>query len=278
MIKIPIDIIAFGKSVRFELSLDPDLRHDNWIISQYNNKICYETEAALVMLRALREGDVVLDIGANLGFFSCLMSKLVGDSGMVVACEALPETAARLRGHLDANKCSNAIVVERPIWSREEDVTFHINSDDVSSSALWDAGLWWENNLTRANPRLIQAHAATLDSLDIPFSKVRFVKMDTEGAEHHIMLGASKLLEQHPPFILAELNPFGLQQLGTSDVEFIKFMRSREYSLFFIHGDDHLPTFVPETVVVRYVNDCVVKNVLFSTLKDIVEIWPEAVE
>src|SRR4051812_40379471 len=51
------------------------------------NGICYESELAWVMLRMLKPGDIAIDVGANIGFFTMLMAKLVGPTGHVIALE-----------------------------------------------------------------------------------------------------------------------------------------------------------------------------------------------
>ena len=80
-------IAALDKSITFQLDLDLNDQNDKWIIDHMQSGCMYEPEVLWVMLRALKPGDIVIDIGANVGFFSVIMAKLVGQDGAVVAFE-----------------------------------------------------------------------------------------------------------------------------------------------------------------------------------------------
>jgi tRNA/tmRNA/rRNA uracil-C5-methylase (TrmA/RlmC/RlmD family) len=71
-----------------------------------------EPEVVSVLRHYLREGSVFLDAGANIGFFTVLASKLVGQSGTVLAVEMMPDTAAILRKHVALNRCENVKIIE----------------------------------------------------------------------------------------------------------------------------------------------------------------------
>ncbi len=77
--------------------------------SVYFNKM--EPEQAESMLRELKEGDVFFDIGANVGYYSILASKLVGKDGSVVACEPVIRNLAFLQQHVTLNKADNVRIL-----------------------------------------------------------------------------------------------------------------------------------------------------------------------
>lgn len=280
MIRIPIELNVQERQAKFELELHPERRrHDQWMARLYRENRCYESEMVWTMFRALRSGDVAIDIGANIGFFTLLMSRLVGETGQVIAVEPEDSNRELLTRHIGLNQATNVRVISEPLWSSYDEVTFYVNSDDESSSTTnWDPGLWFENERSRNNPRMVEKKTAMLDGLEFDRSRVRLLKLDTEGVEYHILRGAKSLLDHRPPFILLELNPFGMGQLGHSTEDLRDFLRGWGYALFFIHRDGQLPTFVPETVTVKYVDNLQVKNVLFSTIEAVAEIWPEASE
>src|SRR5205807_2152840 len=70
----------------------------------------FEPPCVRVLRAVAGRGDVVFDIGANIGFFSTLLSRWVGPEGRVVAVEPDPENLALLRRNLDENRCTNARV------------------------------------------------------------------------------------------------------------------------------------------------------------------------
>ena len=276
MIEIPICLEAHGKIIRFRLLLNPDSKHDSWLLQHYQNRVCYEPEMVWIMLRALQEGDVAIDIGANIGFFTLLMARCVGAKGKVVAYEPLPNHWPGLQKNLEVNGFANVDVKPHPVWIREEKVTFYLDSDDTSGSCLWDPGLWFENALSREKKHPMEMQAVALKS-SVP---VKLIKMDTEGADQKILEGAIQLLSapERVPYILVELNPFGLRQFGQDAEGFRIFMRAHGYDLFFLHGDDRLPTLVPENTKVKFIGDMAIKNAMFSTVEDVAKLFPEAVE
>lgn len=264
--------------IKFALDLDPEVTSDWFVIDAIQKNICYEAEIATLLVKALRPGDVVVDIGANIGFFSVIMSRLVGDNGKVLAVEPSEENLKRFRVNKQLNEpCANNIHLEtRPFWFEDAMVTFWHNSDHAGSSCLYDPGSWEPNVKSRANPRPEEMRAVTLDSFRL---KPRLIKVDVEGAELQVLLGAREtLIKQRPPFVVVELNPLGMEQMKY-DTEYLRvFMRQFGYDLFFIHPDGTLPTLVPIGTEVKYVNDICVRNAMFSSIIPVGQVWTEAYE
>lgn len=77
-----------------------------------------------VLQQYLRPGMTFYDIGANIGFFSLLAARLVGQKGRVIAFEADPETASRLRGNVEKNAFDWITVEEKAVWSEPRTVYF----------------------------------------------------------------------------------------------------------------------------------------------------------
>ena len=280
MVDQVITLSAAGRGLAFTMRLDPAIQPDIHMLEHFKQGKCYEPELAWVMFRALQTGDIAIDVGANIGFFTGIMSKLVGLTGRVIACEPGGNNHRSLKHTILANNLDNVAIEQRPIWCRDEEVTFYINSDSRASNALFDPGNWPTNGKSRSNPQPTKVQAVTLDTLvaDLDARLVKVIKIDTEGAEQKVLEGASNLLSMfHPPYIMAELNPHGLYQAGDNAESLREYMRQFGYDLFFIHGDDKLPSLVPPATRIKYVNDIVVSNILFSTLDDVGKIWPESI-
>src|ERR1700736_5387287 len=86
------------------MDLDPDFVSDQHIIEYVNRQACYESDVAWVLMRALRPGDGVVDVGACVGFFTLLMHTLVGPEGKVVSVEPGADNLPRLKKNLKVNK------------------------------------------------------------------------------------------------------------------------------------------------------------------------------
>ena len=72
------------------------------------------------IVSVLKEGDVFVDVGANIGYYTILGSKLVGSKGLVIAVEPVPDTVKILRFNLRLNDIKNVLVIDKAAWSKHE--------------------------------------------------------------------------------------------------------------------------------------------------------------
>ena len=89
-----------------------------WIVGSYNHGCwlgSYEYEKQLALKRLVRPGDVVYDVGAHVGFFTIILSRLVGAAGQVYAFEPVPENYAYLLRHTVLNRITNVVAVKAAI-------------------------------------------------------------------------------------------------------------------------------------------------------------------
>lgn len=100
----------------------------------------------------------------------------------------------------------------------------------------------------------------------------RLIKVDTEGADHLVLQGASSLLRGcQVPFVFAELFEFALQKMGSSIQELRAFMEGFGYSTFALYHCDALPKFIPPGTELRLRD---ISDILFSTPKHVATCWP----
>jgi FkbM family methyltransferase len=268
-----------GRQISFKMDLDPGFVSDQYIIDYCNKQACYEPEVAWVMMRALRPGDKVVDVGACVGFFTLLASQLVGPTGEVVAVEPGLDNLPKLKANIALNlfptehgsgkPISNVSIVEQPLFARAESVLFYYNQDSSGGHALWPPENWLENVKTKAATVTTGMDATTLNR--ITPSPCRLIKIDVEGAEERVLQGGNNVLAvQHPPFIIAEVNQFGLQQMMCSPDSLRAYMRVQGYDTFMLYPDGAYPELVPprKTIVLEHI-----WNVLFSSVSDVASIW-----
>ena len=259
-----------GRLIEFVMDLDDEFPSD-WTIGEHiNRQACYEADVAWVLMWTLRAGHKVVDVGACVGFFTLLASQLVGPTGQVVAVEPAVDNLSRLKQNLALNQPHNVLLVEQPLFARSETVQFYHNQDSSGGHALWDPAKWEGNKKTQESPVApITMGATTLNR--IAPSPTRLIKIDTEGAEERVLQGGNNvLLTQHPPFIVAEVNDFGLRQMMCSPDSLRAYMRMHGYDTFMLYPDGARPELVPprKTVVCEHI-----WNVLFSTPSDVNEVW-----
>ncbi len=163
-----------------------------------------EPEVQTVLQEYLRPGMVFYDIGANIGFFSLLAARLVGSQGRVVAFEADPEIASRLRENIAHNPDVLVSVVEKAVWSSSNPVFFARADTRISP----DRGLGHvvEQQATDAAQAAIRVSAISLDDFVAGSVAPDFIKCDVEGAEVEVFRSALKLLSEKKPAVLCEMH------------------------------------------------------------------------
>lgn len=259
---LKVTLTASNRTAEFVVTIDPTFEADrNMAICLRRDAAC-EPEIVHVMARVLREGDVAIDGGANVGFFTLVMSQFVGKTGLVFAVEPTPMNIKKLENNLANNGIKNVRVVKAPLYSNIQELTLHMCHDSGS------------NSLTRAPEAVgnMKVVSTTIDSIVPTDTDVRLIKLDVEGAENKALLGAGNTLRQDP-FVLCELNEPALARSGTS-VEMLRaHMQEWRYEMFAIWGDGNMPMWIPPKTEFK----CKRLNtmVLFATFDRIAEAWPE---
>ncbi len=159
-----------------------------------------EPEVQAALREHLRPGMTFYDIGANIGFFSLLAARLVGKEGQVVAFEADPEIAARLREHAERNGFPWIKVEEKAVWSAARTVQF----ERVDPGTSPDRGLG--HVVTGNTGNTIEVEAVSMDEYTRATAAPDFVKCDVEGAEVEVIRGARQLMREKRPGILCEMH------------------------------------------------------------------------
>ena len=99
-----------------------------WLNSIVRSRGVWEPVLSEFILRHVQEGDVCVDAGANIGYFSLLFAQRVGPSGKVIAIEAAPDTARRLRANLALNDATGIVdVVEAACTPQKGEITFYLH-------------------------------------------------------------------------------------------------------------------------------------------------------
>jgi FkbM family methyltransferase len=258
-----------------KLDLDANLSNEKTILNFVTKGQYYEPEISQLMLRVLRDGDTVIDVGANVGFFTILSAALVGPTGRVVSFEPDPANRARLNNNYAINGYQHCTLIESPVTNKSGPVEFFINSDDSGGNALWDPAQFPGNVRSQAQKKVMQVQATTLDDEveRLKLATPKLIKVDTEGADQRVLEGARKLLSNAAvPFVVSELHEFGLAKMNCTQESFRGYMEGLGYSTFTLYYSGVMPKFVPPATKIR---SRYIANVLYSTPEQIGKYWPE---
>ena len=179
----------------------------------------YEREQTALFERLLRPGHTVLDVGANVGYYTLLASVLVGDAGRVHAFEPEPRNAGFLRRHAAINRRGNVRVEQAAVSDRAGTARFDFGSGS-GTGHLADAGAL-EVRTLRLDDYCAE-HGLAPDAL----------KIDVEGAEVSVLEGARQTLERHRPVLF--LSTHGAEVHAPS----LAFLRGLGYRVSPILGGD----------------------------------------
>ncbi|MFD3885031.1 FkbM family methyltransferase [Streptomyces microflavus] len=177
----------------------------------------------------LKPGDTYVDVGANIGYYSVLASKLVGDQGRVVAFEASPAFHERLLQQVRLNGCRNVRAVNAAIADARKTLKFVLASSHnmgANSIVPWDGEAESEFEI-EAGPL-----PEMLESDEI--ASARVIKIDVEGAEGGVIRGLAPMLDQLRPDaeITCEVTPDRMAQLGDSADELLATMREHGFNAY----------------------------------------------
>lgn len=250
----------------FKIGIDPNFYAD-WALQSYLSAgRAPEPEVVDLIRRVVKPGDVVIDGGANVGFYSLLMATLVGDAGRVIAFEPALPNIEKFKSNRELNRFDNVALYTDALWSEVATLDFWVGKD-TGQSALWSSVDSCYKQQVRALP---------LDAIAPPLANgVKLIKLDVEGAEVRVLQGARNLLMKYrAPFIVCELNPTALAQLDSDQDELRSYMDIWSYESFLLREDGGFPVWVPEgTRIKPKRQNC---NILFARIPDIQIAWPEA--
>jgi FkbM family methyltransferase len=160
-----------------------------------------EPEIQDLLAANVRSGSVVWDVGANIGFYTVIASRLVG-SGRVVAFEPLPASCAALEENLRLNGMTNVDVARIALSDEAGTATLNV------FAGLTESRLQAHESASSTKPVVdrIDVRVSTLDAQLEVFPAPSLLKIDIEGAESAALRGASVMLCEVRPTVICELH------------------------------------------------------------------------
>jgi len=182
----------------------------------------HEPVCTRVYLEHLRQGDHVLDVGSNLGYYAILAAQAVGPAGRILGFEPAQDVFTILQRNVVRSGLTNIRVYPWAISNQSKAIQFY--GSEIPS---WGSVIR-EQNLLQARPTTVPAKK--LDDLldEFPEFHPTVLRMDVEGGELMALEGAQNLLRKHKPRILVEIHPFAFEWKRAHDM--IVHLRDMGYS------------------------------------------------
>lgn len=218
------------------------------------------------LLRSLDlAGGVAVDVGANIGWHTMNLSKCVGRMGRVFAFEPDTHNYSLLESNLKANQMSNVTAERVAIGERVGECTLRLNPWNFGDHRVV-TGVH-ENGIRYQTVRMKTLDSA-LDS--VASGLIRFIKVDVQGYDLHVLEGMSETLKRNPCVILLlEISGALLKNAGACGSEFVDRLRASGFDGFEVHEHRLVPMLSAENY--NYMNEHADVNVALS--RD-----PEAIE
>ncbi|MBI3005901.1 MAG: FkbM family methyltransferase [Ignavibacteriales bacterium] len=184
-----------------------------------------------VLRRLIHKEDVVVDIGANLGFYTRFFSEQVGPGGKVLAFEPDTENFRRL---VEGTEWYSNVVLRREAVSN---VSGPLN---IYRSKL--SNVDHRTYPTEEYESTYEIKAVALDDFISSDDRIDFIKMDIQGYEYHALRGMKGILKTQKPLLFMELWPDGLKGAGSDAREVLAFLRGFGFSLY-VQAEEYVQPF-----------------------------------
>jgi FkbM family methyltransferase len=219
LIRLGRDDVVWKTDEGFELALDAA----DIAVSRYVRDGAYEPHLTSFFKRTIRQGMSVVDVGANIGYYSMISSKLVGPSGRVLSFEPNSENARLILMSRERNKFDNLQLY--PVALSD-----HTGHAFFSAALGSNGGILSETLDVLMSPQCSVVPTVRMD--DIISERVHFIKMDVEGAEGLVLAGARQLTDSCRPIITMEFSFEMLSRVsGLNPFEVLRHFDSLGYSL-----------------------------------------------
>ena len=200
------EIIIFGN--RFILDKNDSLKLS---IDKF-----YEPRETKKILKLIKPGDIVIDIGANIGYYTLIFAKLVGTKGKVYAFEPDRTNFELLSKNIILNNYKNTILINKALSDKEEPINFYLNPLNTANHKIYSGGKDMKTTVI----------CTTLNKFfkNKP-KKISFVKIDVEGAEGKVIAGMNRLIEDGKiEKMMLEFIPSFISKIGTDPREMMNYL------------------------------------------------------
>ena len=207
---------------------------------------------------SIKPGMTVLEIGANIGFFTLLFSRLAGKTGRVIAFEPDPGNFRLLEKNVKVNDRGNVLCVRKAVSDKAGAERLFRSEEHHGDHRTFDSADGRE---------AVEIEAVAIDGFLPPGSTVDFIKMDIQGAEYSALAGMESTLRNSGRLaMLCEFSPGLIRRAGASPEALLAKLAGHGFSLKYLDEGTHsLKSASPEELLAlcpgeKYLNLLLEKN------------------
>ena len=192
-------------------------------ISHYGT---YEELEAKIMEEKIEMGNIVVDVGANIGLHTLNMARIVGSTGQVFAFEPDPSNFEILKKNVKINNYKNIILEQKAVGDKHGRTTLY-QSDHPGKHRIFPQ--------TEQAKSQVQVELTNLDNYfdSDMIDKINFIKIDVEGLEFSVLKGMKNILKNSKKIkILFEFMPENTMEVGFTPIELLNYLTSNDFKLY----------------------------------------------
>jgi len=202
--------------------------HRMWLDDQDTLELAtreiYEPFETALFKKELKAGQIVLDIGANIGYYTLIAAKLVGPGGKVYAFEPDPDNFTLLKKNVEANGYDNVVLVNSAVSDKNQTARLFINKTNKGDHRLYDS---------KDGRHSISVQTIRMDDFFKKLDKkIHFIKMDIQGSEARALNGMMGLIRKnHSLRLVTEFSPGSLKLNGQNPRKYLETLKNLGFKL-----------------------------------------------
>ena len=196
----------------------------DWLQQQIYLFDAFDERGLLFLKKNLKEGDVFVDVGANIGCYTLVAARLVGDAGKVIAFEPVKDIYDRLCFNIQLNKLGNVSAKKLAVYKESGTLTMHVSDrENMGMSSIF------HHDTESGQTERVEAIAMDDYMENAGIKKIKLIKIDIEGAELEALQGMQRILRDLRPIIIAEISDEVLSHDPTRKQETFDWLKGNGY-------------------------------------------------
>jgi len=207
----------------------------------------WEKKETEIIKNEIKEGDVVLDVGANIGYFTLIFAKLVGPQGKVFAFEPEPNDFNLLKKNVEVNGYRNVVIKRKAATEINGKIKLYLSKNNSGQHRIYES--------KEVSKNFVSVDKIKLDDYfkNLPcFEKISFVKMDIEGSEIGALNGMTSILSKNKNLkILIEYSPIQIRDYGAEPKALLDILKKNDFNFYLIDSKKNRITLVEENALLK---------------------------
>lgn len=191
----------------------------------------FEPKETNIVSKIVSEGDYCLDIGGSFGWYTVLLSKIVGQKGRVFSFEPIKQNYLSHNKNIELNMCRNVISNNLAVGEEPGEIEIYLSDVDTSGSLKLRK---YKDNYETQITKLVKLDDYFTEN---KIEKLDFIKIDIEGAELGALKGGEKILNKFKPVLFVEIQSHSTELFGYKPEDIFNYLYNLGYKSYIISNN-----------------------------------------